>query len=172
MSIQNRGRFFALTLIFCLQAFAWLGVEGFAATFQDQTSQFFPSGMGSSSQVAWGDFNNDGFVDVATGGVIYRNDGGTTFSLVGGPSAGDAIWGDYNNDGNLDLFGYASKKLLENNGSGSFVDVSSKLPSFGSHNSKGAAWADLNNDGSLDLYVGGYEDLDLGQTFADVILTY
>ncbi len=66
----------------------------------------------------WGDFDNDGFLDIAvtgylqtggTGALIYRNIGGTSFrpqEMPSGPSSvayGSAVWGDYDNDGDLDL---------------------------------------------------------------------
>ncbi len=78
-----------------------------------------PLGGGNSvSRSAWGDYDNDGDLDVIVIGVLrpdlesrtklYRNDGGT-FVHVPLPgmiqvSDGTAAWGDYDNDGDLDLF--------------------------------------------------------------------
>jgi hypothetical protein len=62
---------------------------------------------------AWGDFDNDGFLDLMVpgyttpGGVLYRNNGDTTFTSidVGSPVNGIGVaWADYDNDGFLDLF--------------------------------------------------------------------
>jgi len=68
---------------------------------------------------AWGDFDNDGFIDVLTQpfkrstgpGFLYRNLGNGTFHsvpagspFVDGRTIQNATWGDYNNDGFLDLF--------------------------------------------------------------------
>src|SRR5713226_5981179 len=59
---------------------------------------------------AWGDFDNDGWVDLCIGGEIWRNEEGKRFRLVG-RVGGPAIWGDFDNDGYLDLFCWESGKL-------------------------------------------------------------
>jgi|GEM_PF-647772 len=64
-----------------------------------------------------------------------------------------AAWGDYDGDGNFDLF-VARKGLYQNNGNGTFTDVTgSVLLDPLSPNALGAAWGDYDNDGQLDLYV-------------------
>ncbi len=144
----------------------------FGVAFHDNTMSLFGSSQPLGDKAAWGDYNNDGWVDISAGGIVYRNNGGTSFSQTSYSSGWDGLWGDFNNDGRLDLFGYGSKTLLQNNGSGGFVNASSRIPSFGTHVSRGAAWTDINNDGYLDLYVGGYEDFDLNITYPDKFLTY
>jgi hypothetical protein len=71
----------------------------------------------SGGPLAWGDYDNDGWIDLFVGNnqgdlnVLYRNRGDGTFevdsdsalSAEGGASLGTA-WGDYDNDGFLDLF--------------------------------------------------------------------
>ena len=144
-------------------------MDCFAQTFTNQTSSFFPGGLSGFSKAAWGDYNNDGFVDLSAGGTVYKNNGPggggnyTLTALAAGsavPPLGESIWGDFNNDGLLDLFG-VSKKLLLNNGDDTFTDVKDRLPylvTSGNPNlSRAATWADLNNDGNLDLYITGYE---------------
>lgn len=78
--------------------------------------------------VAWGDYDNDGAMDVAiTGGGpgvggrltrIYHNDNGsfTNFFDVQGAWFGSVALGDYNNDGNLDILlsGYAYTPVYAN----------------------------------------------------------
>lgn len=78
---------------------------------------------GTATDCAWGDYDNDGFLDlflstypVTAGGLttnyLYHNNGNGTFSqvltgsLVNDKTLGavSCIWGDYDNDGFLDLF--------------------------------------------------------------------
>jgi len=106
---------------------------------------------------AWGDFDNDGWVDVCIGGEVWRNEEGKRFTKVakvGGP----AIWGDFDNDGYLDLFCFESGKLYRNvkgMKGRQFEEV--KFPPRPMKVSVGAVWGDFDGDGFLDLYVTGYE---------------
>src|ERR1043165_428242 len=63
---------------------------------------------------AWGDYDNDGDLDLAITGTtgmyisrVYRNNGDGTFTDIkaglAGVAGGGIAWGDYDNDGNLDL---------------------------------------------------------------------
>jgi hypothetical protein len=78
-----------------------------------------PSGGLHLSSCAWGDFDNDGHLDVAFAGIetagifateIYYNQSGTTFSqhphTVGVPDVytGSVTWADVDDDGDLDFF--------------------------------------------------------------------
>ena len=118
----------------------------------------------NSKNPAWGDFDNDGDLDLAltkSGGVsiLLRNDG-TNFSY--GPTlpsaAGSPVWFDYDNDGLLDLFfvqGQGSSKqnvLVRNNGDGTFTSVSSAITAdWGGWT--GASCGDFDNDGFMDMFV-------------------
>ncbi|MEK6611656.1 MAG: FG-GAP-like repeat-containing protein [Gemmatimonadota bacterium] len=147
-----------------------------------RTSQL-PEDMGSGA--AWGDFDDDGWVDLAIANAVgpvsmteagrraspartslYRNNRDGTFTDVT-DEAGigfrgwgmAASWGDYDNDGRLDLLitAYGHNVLYHNEGGGRFSDRSIAT-GVGVPEGfwTGAAWGDYDRDGFLDLYVTGY----------------
>jgi len=122
---------------------------------------------------AWGDYDNDGFVDlaVANSGIpnqnefLYRNDGAEGMVRVNAPpltSSGgrsqNCSWADYDGDGDLDLYvanGYEqSNCLFRNEGGGTFTRVTQGPMVTTAVDWTSLAWADYDNDGDLDLYVG------------------
>ena len=86
-----------------------------SSVFTEQTSISLP-GI-SHGSAAWGDYDNDGYLDILLTGVttsgnpisqIYHNSGNNTFTQetsisLPGISYGSAAWGDYDNDGFLDI---------------------------------------------------------------------
>ena len=104
----------------------------------------------SQSSLAWGDFNNDGFLDLAVSGKnsdderftkVYRNDADGTFTDIEADLPGaienGLVWGDFNNDGWLDLvirFYYPNQTpksgtaIFRNNTDGTFTDIAAGLP--------------------------------------------
>ncbi len=117
----------------------------------------------NGGEAAWGDFDNDGWVDVCIGGEVWRNEGGKRFTkvaTVGGPG----IWGDYDNDGYLDLFCYQTGKLYKNIKGKEFKEV--PFPPRPMKVSIGACWGDFDGDGFLDIYLAGYEANDAYQPHA------
>jgi fibronectin type 3 domain-containing protein len=124
------------------------------------------------SAVKWGDYDQDGDLDLVVSGIneqdtritrIYRNDG-TDFTPIGAGLEGllnvALDWGDYDSDGDLDLVlsgrdqGNANDRtiLYRNDGGGSFTEVSANLPGgvFST-----VQWGDYNEDGRPDLLLVG-----------------
>jgi enediyne biosynthesis protein E4 len=125
---------------------------------------------------AWGDYDNDGFLDllVANGGWnalgknrLYHNNGDGTFTRITEGSLvtdrrpwASGSWADYDNDGDLDLFVSASQAngaLYRNNGDGTLTEVTTGSLSYDGGSSGagavGVAWGDYDNDGFPDLVV-------------------
>jgi hypothetical protein len=154
-------------------------------TFVDVTAAAGLSPREPCQGIAWGDYDNDGFLDlyVARGNrgggpfenTLYRNNGDGTFTNVtakagvaGGPNNWAALWGDYDNDGFLDLFianpginaeGIGNANFLyHNNGDRTFTNRATEeglalQDDNPVHLHKVAAWGDYNNDGFLDIIV-------------------
>ncbi len=103
--------------------------------------------------------------------ALYSNNGDGTFTDVAisagvrdlpGISTGGCA-ADYDNDGDQDLFvaNWGSSKLFQNNGDGTFRDVT-RHASLGdpdaTYRSMGCAWGDYDRDGLLDFVVVRYFD--------------
>ncbi|MBA7619257.1 hypothetical protein ES703_26595 [subsurface metagenome] len=108
----------------------------------------------------WGDYDNDGWVDLYAAGTLWRNNKGRSFTKVMNNGAG--IWGDYDNDGDLDLYlttvyavGSGNIRnypvLYRNDGNWHFTDVTAQEGLAELPPTYQAAWADFDNDGDLDL---------------------
>jgi uncharacterized repeat protein (TIGR01451 family) len=122
------------------------------------------------SSVAWGDYDNDGDLDVLLTGYgsgrvskVYRNTGSGFSEVYAGSLEGvydsSVAWGDYDNDGDLDILltGQDSStpraKVYQNTGSG-FVDRGDMGTTHVYLSS--VAWGDYDNDGDLDILLTGY----------------
>jgi len=116
---------------------------------------------GNYGSVAWGDYDNDGYLDILISGwgisKVYHNNGNSTFSDINAnlPSLTDSksIWGDFDNDGRLDILFVGGITLLYRNTCSGFVPVSMGLPYY--VNFGVMAWGDYDNDGHPDLILGG-----------------
>lgn len=126
---------------------------------------------------AWGDYDNDGDLDLITSGkgevswnfvtTLYKNEGNDQFTAVDYPFLGvrysSIIFGDYNNDGKADLLisgesstGSASgglhTVLYKNTGNDSFLELA--VPFTGVSQGKNV-FGDYDNDGDLDIIITG-----------------
>ncbi|MEZ5083617.1 MAG: T9SS type A sorting domain-containing protein, partial [Bacteroidales bacterium] len=126
-----------------------------------------------TGSVKWGDYDNDGDLDILTSGFddwiapqanIYRNDGNFMFTNIYAGLApvamGNAVWADYDNDGDLDAAvtgklsgcGVFMTEIYENLGNDLFNSISAGLPYA---NNSFIAWGDYDNDLDLDILVAG-----------------
>lgn len=152
--------------------------------FKDITASSGISYRGISYGVAWGDFDNDGYIDLWVGNhgsaaSLYQNQGNGTFLDVtfqvfpkqpGGDLHG-AAWADFDNDGDLDLIqlvgahsgtGSLSDPTLANqvyvNQNGIFDEQALDLGlGYIGARSRNPLWFDYNHDGLLDLLLGAAE---------------
>jgi hypothetical protein len=116
----------------------------------------------------WGDFDNDGDMDIYVANSngpnrLFRNNGNNTFTDVStqfgvaDPTQSFSCgWLDYDNDADLDLYvANASSgidKLYRNDGS-TFTDVAAAAGTNDNRHSACISIGDYNNDGFLDIYL-------------------
>ena len=141
------------------------------SVFEDVTANAGVAFNGAQFGAAWGDYDNDGWVDLFANNHyqdnpnVYRNNSGSAFIDIYGTSGmyktdpHGASWGDYDNDGDLDLYLTTGRlkvnPLFENQGDGIFLD---RAVEAGVEDLQGrgrtANWIDYDNDGDLDLFTG------------------
>lgn len=135
---------------------------------------------------AWGDFDDDGDLDlfICRGSIpnlFFRNDmniDGMFTEIAEEMGVADAephdtspSWVDFDNDGDLDLLivsnvrgnGLPDKRLYRNdlNIGGSFTEISEETGIDDSTRAWSLSWADYDNDGDLDLYTTSKSSPDL-----------
>lgn len=137
-------------------------------TFTKITTGAIVNDGGESRSCQWGDYDNDGWLDLfvvnyqGQNCFLYKNNGNGTFTKITnvlpvqytGWGAGCA-WGDYDNDGWLDLmvtYNNDNNRLYHNERNGTFT-LTNLTPSQEFGYSYYPAWGDINNDGFIDLFV-------------------
>ncbi len=144
------------------------------STFTKITTGGVVTDGGFSLYATWGDYDNDGYLDLyVTNGqgqnnFLYHNDGNGSFTRIttgaivnDGGASQTPIWADFDNDGDLDLlvtngFGTAADVnfLYWNNGDGTFTKELADPIVTETGWSLGASYADIDRDGDLDVLIG------------------
>jgi hypothetical protein len=162
-------------------------------TFTKVTSGSIVNDGGYSRGNSWGDYDNDGWLDLfvvnyaGQNDFLYHNNGNGTFTKItngllvnDGMYGSGCAWGDYDNDGYLDLFvanNNQNSRLYHNNGNGTF-SLFAGGPSLEAGYSYGTSWGDYDNDGFIDLFFakqftmnGFYKNIN-GQSFTKITNEY
>ncbi|MDX1416632.1 MAG: FG-GAP-like repeat-containing protein, partial [Candidatus Promineifilaceae bacterium] len=136
----------------------------------DVAEHFESSTVRHTRSIAWGDYNGDGYLDLAVGNgrfgnkvnynllnQVYINDGSGRFTETDiGSEQNDTrgvAWGDWDGDGDLDLAvaNYGHLNYVYENNAG---QLTLKWMAPISASSTSVAWGDWDGDGDLDLAVG------------------
>jgi len=132
-----------------------------------------PLQTSGSKGVCLGDYDNDGDLDFLAnkGSATFfaQNNNNTSYTVVSSSVSGidqtvngqAVAWADYNNDGYLDFLAAnfnssAPNRLYQNNGDGTFTNISSGDIVGSMANTHGIAWADYDNDGDVDVFIGNF----------------
>jgi len=143
-------------------------------TFTQVTTGPVVTDNSTSSGGSFGDYNNDGYLDLfvqnyyGNNNHLYLNTGNGSFTKVttgsivnnGGYSFNSSV-ADYDNDGNLDIFvdngaftsGGENNFLYHGNGNGTFTRITSGHIVNDGEKSLSSGWCDYDNDGDIDLFV-------------------
>lgn len=144
------------------------GITFVNRTTDDSGKAYKPVHYDHGNGVAVADVDGDGVLDVffttqLGSNELWRGLGGGEFDNITGVAirltdkiSVSAAFADIDNDGDPDLYVTtvnAGNHLFENDGSGNFVDITSKSGLGHVAHSSGATFFDYNNDGKLDLFL-------------------
>jgi hypothetical protein len=143
--------------------------------FKNSKGKFIKTKMGlmplKLSDIAWGDYDNDGDEDFVINGEsadgkfqtrLYNNNDNLYFTMVyphfAAVRSGSVDWGDFDHDGDLDLlltgeaYNGPVSIIYRNDRKGVFTDIHAQL--IGLYMSDGH-FGDYDNDGDLDVIISG-----------------
>jgi hypothetical protein len=127
--------------------------------------------FGYSETAAFGDYDNDGLVDLYvtnSAGIkknfLYKNLGGHQMELVTGTApvtdlfaSRNVSWSDIDSDGDLDLYvtneNGEKENLYRNDGGGVFEKLTEPIITTDGFNTMSSSWGDIDNDGDPDLFL-------------------
>ena len=136
--------------------------------YRDVSEPFGISHDGSERSASFGDFDNDGFLDLYVileqGALLYHNAGMGNFvnkaeeaGITDIPGAQKALFADLDHDGDLDIFetGSSQNAVFRNNGNMTFSEMGADMGLRGTETeeSREALFGDFDDDGDLDLFV-------------------
>lgn len=129
---------------------------------------------GYSETCSWGDYNNDGLLDLyvtnsaaASKNYLYKNLGSGSFAKIDTglvvnevDSSRGACWVDIDNDKDVDLFicneNQNINSLFRNDGNGVFTKITNTALTQTRGDWWSASWGDYDNDGRLDVFISNW----------------
>lgn len=128
------------------------------------------TGRESDDGAAWGDIDNDGDLDFACGGEVYKNDNGIFAKIAAFPNYDGymMVFGDLDNDGDLDMVIPGNEAdfnktkggpdVYSNDGNGNFTLIGQAGLTPSKADRRGVAFSDFDGDGKLDLGISDKRD--------------
>lgn len=143
------------------------GVAPFSALYQNINGAFTivnnvltNNPAGDFANAAFGDYDNDGDLDIIFDSKIYNNQNGIFTDINANliqVDHGSTSWGDYDNDNDLDLlvtgiaYPYYHSTIYRND-NGTFININASLTGVWTGSGE---WGDYDNDGDLDVLITG-----------------